>query len=209
MNLHFELEIISWLNLFSIRTCLAAYLELSRTRPCYFEIVLALFIHCFFEFKNLLNFDFGWSGSLWDESFKINLADHSFDLLFKYFDGLYFYKSGIFEFDFEKLFENYRLIKNLDLRILDLCFELFGSFGSAESNFTDYIKKCWADFILFDFHPAGKNLFSNFDFNRTLDFNHNCLCSYYFSKIGLRRCCLLNSDFEHSRFRSLTFNLSG
>jgi len=53
------LETISWLNQFSIGTCLAAYLELSSTRPCYFEIVLALFVHYFFEFKNLWNFDFG------------------------------------------------------------------------------------------------------------------------------------------------------
>lgn len=57
-----------------------------------------------------------------------------------YFDGSYFFKSGIFEFDFEKLFENYRLIQSLDLRILDLCFELFVSFDFAESNFIDYIK---------------------------------------------------------------------
>jgi hypothetical protein len=59
LNFRFELETISWLNQFSIGTCLAAYLELSSTRPCYFEIVLALFVHYFFEFKNLWNFDFG------------------------------------------------------------------------------------------------------------------------------------------------------
>jgi hypothetical protein len=66
---------------------------------------------------------------------------------------LHFYKLKIFKFDFGKLFENFRLIQSSDFAILDPCFRLFMSFDSAEFDFTEYIKKCLADFILFDFRP--------------------------------------------------------
>jgi len=89
---------------------------------------------------------------------------------------LYFYKLKILKFDFGELFESFRLIQSSDFAILDPCFRLFVSFDSAEFDFTEYIKKCLADFILFDFRPFENYLFSNFDFYRTLDFIPNCLC---------------------------------
>lgn len=132
-------------------------------------------------------------------------------MLITYFNYqyLYFYKPRIFKFDFVKLFENFHLIQSLDFGILDPCFKLLASFDFAEFDFTEYIKKCLADFILFGFRPFEKQLFSNFDFYRTLDFIPNCLCSNYFFKIGLNCCCSPDSDFEYFRFKSLSFNSSG